>query len=817
MSTADFGTVSHAASAAARPALSLGFGFSCADLYDPTALARLDREFRNALATADDVLSARFEAYRASNGASLRGHDESALLIEVGRHLEGFVARLFGIEAEAAALHVDADGERAVSRMKKELWKKRGLKRLARFAGGASTVDARATMRRVLAVVASVPDAQAEVEVTVARAVVPLLDLEDRCGRALAKGGATIAAEELAKVARWAAALADEVALPSPALTGDPLKDARAFVGALLDLVADGAGAIAHEAGPAALRQAQEGPLRFEDGLSRRKGWVAFRAPATLDHHHLVHVRRPDERHPEITVGPAEERRTRDGFSLTDARMSRLEVANEVDYCVLCHDREKDSCRRGVPEAPPKGEKSPSLADRESPVKNGKLKPNPLGVMTAGCPLEERIGEMHALRAEGRSIGALAIVVIDNPMVPGTGHRICNDCMKACIFQKQDPVNIPQAETGVLTDVLRLPWGVEIYGLLTRWNPLDAKRPSMRAYNGKNVLVVGMGPAGYTLAHHLLNEGFGVVGVDGLKIEPMPVALVGDPSTGRLPTPVRDYSSLERDLATRPTLGFGGVAEYGITIRWDKNFLDLLAMTLLRRRTFRIYGGVRFGGTLTLQEAFEMGIDHVAIAAGAGKPTLIDVPNALARGVRLASDFLMALQLTGASKPHALANLQVRLPAVVVGGGLTGIDTATELAAYYVVQAERALDRIDALVAEVGEIGFWRLFDEEETEILRELCDHGRAIRTERKNAAFEHRSPRFQDLVESWGGVSLAYRRTMSESPAYRLNHEEIIKAFEEGIRFVERVSPKEILVDARGAASGFVFDRMKVEDGKL
>jgi hypothetical protein len=45
--------------------------------------------------------------------------------------------------------------------------------------------------------------------------------------------------------------------------------------------------------------------------------------------------------------------------------------------------------------------------------------------------------------------------------------------MKACIYQKQEPVNIPQIETGVLTDVLRMPWGVEIYGLLTRWNPLN--------------------------------------------------------------------------------------------------------------------------------------------------------------------------------------------------------------------------------------------------------------------------------------------------------------------------------------------------------
>ena len=79
-------------------------------------------------------------------------------------------------------------------------------------------------------------------------------------------------------------------------------------------------------------------------------------------------------------------------------------------------------------------------------------------------------------------------------MCPGTGHRICNDCMKGCIFQKQEPVNIPQIETGVLTDVLNLPWGVEIYGLLTRWNPLNVRRPYALPYNGKNVLVVGLGP-----------------------------------------------------------------------------------------------------------------------------------------------------------------------------------------------------------------------------------------------------------------------------------------------------------------------------------
>jgi NADPH-dependent glutamate synthase beta subunit-like oxidoreductase len=78
-------------------------------------------------------------------------------------------------------------------------------------------------------------------------------------------------------------------------------------------------------------------------------------------------------------------------------------------------------------------------------------------------------------------------------------------------------------------------------------------------------------------------------------------------------------------------------------------------------------------------KTLELGFDHIAIATGAGRPTIIPMKNNLIRGIRKASDFLMALQLTGAYKRDSLANLQVRLPAVVIGGGLTAIDTATEL------------------------------------------------------------------------------------------------------------------------------------------
>ena len=98
------------------------------------------------------------------------------------------------------------------------------------------------------------------------------------------------------------------------------------------------------------------------------------------------------------------------------------------------------------------------------------------------------------MRKNGDAIGALALVMISNPMCPGTGHRICNDCMKACIYQKQDPVNIPQIETAVLTDTLNLPWGVEIYGLLTRWNPLNIGTALCASVQRKERAGCGHGP-----------------------------------------------------------------------------------------------------------------------------------------------------------------------------------------------------------------------------------------------------------------------------------------------------------------------------------
>src|SRR5437016_3738384 len=145
-----------------------------------------------------------------------------------------------------------------------------------------------------------------------------------------------------------------------------------------------------------------------------------------------------------------------------------------------------------------------------------------------------------------------------------------------------------------------------------------------------------------------------------------------------------------------------------------------------------MYGGVRFGGTLTLEQAFTLGFDHVALCAGAGKPTIVPMRNGLARGVRAASDFLMALQLTGAAKTESIANLQLRLPVVVIGGGLTAVDTATEARAYYIRQVEKFLERFEALTPERGGSSLGAEWSEEEAIIAQEFLGHARAIRRAR-------------------------------------------------------------------------------------
>ncbi|MDO9269340.1 MAG: pyridine nucleotide-disulfide oxidoreductase [Methylobacter sp.] len=759
--------------------LTLGIpGFNYPDLYDSARLKELLDVFDASVERHDSALHSEFKAYRQNQGVGLSAETISDLLVRMGPYVGQFVAKIFNVseqhQAQGAKIKDEVD---TIFTYKNEI-----VDKLAFFFKGQDTSAwaIPAILNRFdLLIAAGFPEANqdddSERRVASVGAAIGLLYSHYKL---VAKGK-----DSDYENADWVAeALRAKLAAHTDAATefNDIIsqQDPAEFINGLMDVV-----------------------LRWSFVAQQDNdvvaNWPSFKLPEKRDFDHLVEHDLVDRGEFKAWMGEQEHRRRRDGFKLTDPRFNQRQVLSEINHCIYCHERDTDSCSKGMRNK-----------------KTNTFKVDPLGVTTIGCPLDEKISEMHLVKRNGDNIGALAIIIIDNPMCPGTGHRICNECMKGCIYQKTDPVDIPQIETSVLTDVLFMPYGFEIYSLLTRWNPLNVKRPYMLPYNGKNALVVGLGPAGYTMSHYLLNEGFGVAGIDGLKLEPLPVELTGDSNS--LPAPIVNFQDLYEDLDKRILAGFGGVAEYGITVRWDKNFLKVIYLTLQRREAFRSYGGVRFGGTITIEDAWSMGFDHICIASGAGKPTVIDMKNNLMRGIRKASDFLMALQLTGAAKASSLANLQVRLPAGVIGGGLTAMDTATELMAYYPVQVEKILHRYETLVNVYGEQSVRGRYDQEETIILDEFLAHGKAIHAERQRAEAEDEQPDFQPLVEAWGGVTLFYRKGIHDAPAYRQNHEEIAKALEEGIALAEGMSPLGAQADEYGHLNAVEFEKLALEDGR-
>ncbi|MEQ1528071.1 MAG: pyridine nucleotide-disulfide oxidoreductase, partial [Methylococcales bacterium] len=759
--------------------LKLGIaGFTYPDLYNSARLKDLADAFDNSVKQHDHELFSRFQAYRQTQGEGLAAEEISDLLVRMGPFVGQFVATLFNVnadhQAQAAKIKADLD---TIFTFKNEVIEKLNLAFKDEDPGlwDKAAVFSRFELLTCAGFPEAAQDKDAERRVAAVGAAIGLLSKHFKL---LAKGKDSdyADAEQIVSALRSNLSADAKAAAEFADILGHA--DSAEFVAGLLDIV-------------------QRWSVLAQQDKQLTGKWLSFKFPEKRDFDNLVEHDVIDHGEYTAWMGPQSHRRRRDGFKLTDLRYNERQVLSEVNHCIYCHERDTDSCSKGMRNK-----------------KTNTFKVDPLGVTTTGCPLDEKISEMHLVKRGGDNIGALAIIIVDNPMCPGTGHRICNECMKGCIYQKTDPVNIPQIETNVLTDVLFMPYGFEIYSFLTRWNPLNVKRPYMLPYNGKNALVVGLGPAGYTMSHYLLNEGFGVAGIDALKLEPLPVALTGD--ADNLPTPILDFKELYEDLDQRILAGFGGVAEYGITVRWDKNFLKVIYLTLQRRAAFRAYGGVRFGGTITIDDAWTMGFDHICIASGAGQPTIINLENNLLRGIRKASDFLMGLQLTGAAKAKSLANLQVRLPAGVIGGGLTGIDTCTELMAYYPIQVEKVLTRYEKLVGMHGVEKVRARYDKEETIILDEFLAHGKAIVAERQRAQQAGELPNFQPLLQSWGGVTLFYRKGMVDAPAYRQNHEEINEALQEGISLAEGMSPKKAIADEYGHLTAVEFDKMTLVDGK-
>lgn len=468
--------------------------------------------------------------------------------------------------------------------------------------------------------------------------------------------------------------------------------------------------------------------------------WQVFSLPKKIDFNHLVKVKSIEPRMDYQWIGPS---------------INQVGVEYHTQYCIECHTKDNDSCSKGF-----------------WLKKEGNYKVNPLGRVLIGCPLNQKISQMHGLRKQNQVIAALAVIMIDNPLCLVTGDRICNDCMLSCIYQKVDPVDTPSVESDILRQVLSLPYGAEIYLLLAKWNPLKQKEYLHKVSNVGNVAVVGMGPSGIAMSYYLLFNGYQVVGFDGLSIRESLDANI----------PIKDFYAWANQMQGKLS-GFGGVIDYGITARWDKRLLLLVWLLLKRFPKFSLQGSTRMGGAISIESLKEVGFDHVVMATGAGLPKAHPIQNQ--QGIYFANEFLMRLHLSGMM--HEEVRMGIKLPIVCIGSGLTAIDAATEAQVYYI----RWVMQVAFYVESIGLEKMLKGYSEHEAAIVKTWYRHGVYIREHQKD------KKALYDYILKEGGVHILYRQSMVKSPAYRTNHHELEKALEQGIQYHENMNPISVTSD--------------------
>ncbi|HEX4780702.1 MAG TPA: pyridine nucleotide-disulfide oxidoreductase, partial [Usitatibacter sp.] len=132
----------------------------------------------------------------------------------------------------------------------------------------------------------------------------------------------------------------------------------------------------AHAESLATLEQFAAWAAHTEEGRWRFRGGVLFKPPQRVDPMHLVPVQTDTSRG--YSVHTLHHIRRREGFALTDPGTNLAGALDEANYCIWCHEQEKDSCSKGLMEKGAGDDKPP-------------FKKSPFGVPLAGCPLEERI------------------------------------------------------------------------------------------------------------------------------------------------------------------------------------------------------------------------------------------------------------------------------------------------------------------------------------------------------------------------------------------------------------------------------------------
>jgi NADH-quinone oxidoreductase subunit F len=238
------------------------------------------------------------------------------------------------------------------------------------------------------------------------------------------------------------------------------------------------------------------------------------------------------------------------------------------------------------------------------------------------CPLHMNIPGYLQLLKEERLEEAFELTLRDNPL-PGTVGRICYfHCQMRCRREMvDDPVSQGEIHRYIADTMYKMGREKEIYARLIR-----EKLPP----TGKNIAIVGAGPAGLTAAFYLVRLGHHVMVYD-----------------------------------SHPKAG--GILQYGIpAYRLPKDGLDK-ELDLFRRLGVRFVFNTRIGKDLSFRMLQKQN-DAVFLAVGAQKDIEMEIPGRTLEGVLQGYEFLEELS---AGKKHAVGK-----KVVLVGAGNVAIDAA---------------------------------------------------------------------------------------------------------------------------------------------
>ena len=162
--------------------------------------------------------------------------------------------------------------------------------------------------------------------------------------------------------------------------------------------------------------------------------------------------------------------------------------------------------------------------------------------------------------------------------------------------------------------------------------------PEKETANGKQIAVVGSGPAGLSFAGEMAKHGYEVTVFEALH-------------------------------------ELGGVLKYGIPeFRLPNRIVDI-EIAGLEKMGVHFVKDCIIGKTITVEELQKQGFDGIFVATGAGLPNFMNIPGENSVGVMSSNEYLTRVNLMDASNPDTDTPLSPAESVMVVGGGNTAMDS----------------------------------------------------------------------------------------------------------------------------------------------